>query len=59
MGDCHHIAIALHRLKNLPIVFFYGERCSDGFSEYIMIHCGVDNDGFFEDFAGIHGDHED
>lgn len=58
LGDCHNIAIALHRIYNLPIVFFYGERIDDHGTEHIMIHVGVDDGGNFRDFEGICSDHE-
>ena len=41
IGDCHHIAIALHRKYNLPIVFIYGER-----EEYPEHYCDEDCDEF-------------
>lgn len=49
LGQCHLVAIALHRLRGWPLVVFYGLRNN----KRILIHAGIeDPEGFFWDETG-------
>lgn len=56
LGDCYHIALALHRLGKAPLCILYGERDSEDGIEYILIHMGVLFQGNFFDELGNQGE---
>lgn len=56
LGDCHHIAFALHRLSTLPLCVLYGERHSQEDPEFILIHMGILYQGNFYDEMGNQGE---
>lgn len=58
LGDCHLIALALHRAWKLPLCLFYGERHSSK-PETILIHMGVIFQGNFVDELGVQGPPEE
>ncbi len=59
LGDCYHIAIALHRLSGNPICVFYGERYLGSKTEKVLIHVGVIFNNNFYDELGNQGSTED
>ena len=56
LGDCYHIALALHRLGKVPLCILYGERDSEDGIEFILIHMGVLFQGNFFDELGNQGE---
>ena len=52
LGDCHNVALALHRLSGLPLCILYGERDNACETEYVLIHVGlIYQDCFFDELG--------
>jgi hypothetical protein len=59
LGNCHNVAIALHKLTNSPLCVLFGEReVHNHEKEFVLIHVGILYQGFFVDELGIQGEPE-